>query len=78
MSQTTTQHVKVINAYTGAKYYGKVISSTKCYITVEVKLYYQNGNSLVVRLFKREHEAMTSEEVCSLNFYLIKPEEVKL
>ncbi len=78
MSQTTTQHVKVLDVYTGARRYGKVIDSTKCYITVEVKGYYQNGKPLIVRLFKREDQAMTNDSVSSLNFYLIKPEEIKL
>lgn len=71
-----TQFVKVINNYTGNVDYGTVTSETKCYITVTVKNYYSNGNSLVSKLYKRDGAMYNWDD--SLSYYLIFPEEVSL
>lgn len=72
-----TQFIKAIDSCTGKTYYGKVIASSKCYVTVEIKNYYSNGNPLIQKLWKRTDRAMTCDDVWSLNFYFISAEEVK-
>jgi hypothetical protein len=47
--------VKLVHNYTNQPaVYGVIIKQTKCYITVEFKNYFLNGNSLIKRLFKRD------------------------
>jgi len=63
--------IKAISNYSAAPaVYGKVIKETKCYITVEFKNYFANGNSLVKRLFKREDAMYDYDD--SLTFYRVK------
>ena len=68
-----TTFIKAIDQYSGRVDYGTVIKETSCYITVEIKKYYSNGNSLVTKLFKRDG-AMYNHT--SINFYIIQPEKV--
>ncbi|MCJ8334849.1 MAG: hypothetical protein MJH10_11460 [Epibacterium sp.] len=50
--------VKCSSIYSGKKIYGKIIKQSKCYITVEFKKIYRNGNSKIVKLYKREYGNM--------------------
>jgi hypothetical protein len=68
-----TQWIKAIDQYTGFVSYGRVVSETKCYVTVQIKNFYGKDRPMVQKLFKREG-AMTCD-VSSFNFYFIYPEE---
>ena len=50
--------IKSSSIYSGKIAYGKIIKQSKCYITVEFKKFFSNGNSKIVKLYKREYGSM--------------------
>ena len=50
--------IKSSSTYSGKIAYGKIIKQSKCYITVGFKKFFSNGNSKIVKLYKREYGSM--------------------
>ena len=50
--------IKSSSIYSGKIAYGKIIKQSKCFIMVEFKKYHTNGNSKIVKLYKREYGSM--------------------
>ena len=63
--------IDISSMYTSKSYKaGVVVHETKCYITVEFKEFYSNGNTKEVKLFKRDDMAMFDWE--SEYFYKVR------
>ena len=50
--------IKSSSKSSGKIAYGKIIKQSNCYITVEFKKFFSNGNSKIVKLYKREYGSM--------------------